>query len=165
VVLAAFLIVFRYDFTGPNLLLLPLSLFTLLVFTSALALWVSALNVRYRDIQHLLNVALLAWFWMTPIVYPSGFVYTRFLTKSIAGIPLFKLFLANPMTPIVMGFQRALYRNTVVISNGHPVTVLPPVSLPWLAGLIGAVAIGSLILLALAWRTFFHLSGDFAEEL
>jgi ABC-2 type transport system permease protein len=165
VVLAAFLIVFRYDFTGVSLLLLPLSVFTLLVFTSALALWVSALNVRYRDIQHLLNVGLLAWFWVTPVVYPSGFVYTRFASRSVAGVSLFNVFLANPLTPIVMGFQRALYRSTVVTTGGHRVTILPPVSLPWLVGLIGAVALGSLVLLALAWRTFFHLSGDFAEEL
>jgi ABC-2 type transport system permease protein len=165
VVLAAFLVVFRYNFTGLNLLLLPLSVFTLLVFTSAMALWVSALNVRYRDIQHLLNVGLLAWFWLTPVVYPSGFVYERFVAKGIGGVSLFKLFLANPLTPIVMGFQRALYRTTVVTVDGHQVTILPPVSLPWLVGLIGAVAVGSLVLLALAWRTFFHMSGDFAEEL
>jgi hypothetical protein len=30
---------------------------------------------------------------------------------------------------------------------------------------LGAVVVGSLLLLLLAWRTFFHLSGDFAEEL
>jgi hypothetical protein len=53
----------------------------------------------------------------------------------------------------------------VVTSGGHTVTVLPPVSLPWLVGLIGAVALGSLVLLGMAWRTFFHLSGDFAEDL
>ena len=36
---------------------------------SALTLWFSALNVRYRDVGHLLNIALLVWFWVTPIVY------------------------------------------------------------------------------------------------
>ena len=35
----------------------------------ALSLWFSAWNVRYRDVGHLLNIALLVWFWATPIVY------------------------------------------------------------------------------------------------
>jgi hypothetical protein len=39
------------------------------------------------------------------------------------------------------------------------------VSLGWLALLLTAVTVGSLVLLGLAWRTFFHMSGDFAEEL
>ena len=54
-----------------ELLLLPLSMFALLRSRSALSLWVAALNVRYRDTQHLLNIALLIWFWLTPVVYPS----------------------------------------------------------------------------------------------
>jgi hypothetical protein len=35
----------------------------------------------------------------------------------------------------------------------------------WLAVLLGAVAVGSIALFFLAWRTFFRMSGDFAEEL
>src|SRR5207248_444668 len=35
----------------------------------------------------------------------------------------------------------------------------------WVAGVLACVALGSLLLAALAWRTFFRLSGDFAEEL
>ena len=64
-----------------------------------------------------------------------------------------------------MGFQRALYRTVSPLSHGRPVQVLAPVSVGWLAILLGAVTVGSLALLLLAWRTFFHLSGDFAEEL
>ena len=44
------------------------------MFTVALSLLVAALNVRYRDTQHLLEVALLAWFWLNPIVYDVGLV-------------------------------------------------------------------------------------------
>jgi hypothetical protein len=67
------------------------------------------------------------------------------------------------MVGIVMGFQRALYR--VVSPVGADGPVLAPVSLGWLALLVGGVAVGSLVLLWLAWRTFFRMSGDFAEEL
>ena len=79
------------------------------------------------------------------------------------------------MGTIVLGFQRALYRiptplvkvmdaKTHVTSLVHT-QVLPPVGVGWLALVVGAVAVGSLVLMLLAWRTFFHMSGDFAEEL
>jgi ABC-2 type transport system permease protein len=163
VVLVAFMLVFGHGIGGLGLLLLPLAMLALLLFTSALAFWVSGLNVRYRDTQHLLGLALLAWFWVTPVVYASGFVYER-LTE--AGTGWWTLFLANPMADVVMGFQRALYGTVSTTSeSGTSVQILPPVSLGWMAALLGAVCVGSLVLLALAWRTFFHLSGDFAEEL
>jgi ABC-2 type transport system permease protein len=160
-VLIVFMGIFTVGHFGVNLLLLPLSLVALLALTSALSLWVAGLNVRYRDTQHLLNLALLAWFWLTPIVYPSSFVHQELAERSVFGISLLNVYLANPMAAIVFGFQRALYG--VVSPEGNQ--VLFPVSVGWLALLIGAVAAGSLILVALAWRTFFHLSGDFAEEL
>jgi hypothetical protein len=43
--------------------------------------------------------------------------------------------------------------------------VLAPVSVGWLAMVLSLVGVGSLGLLAMSWRTFFHLAGDFAEEL
>jgi ABC-2 type transport system permease protein len=166
-VLVLFMAAFRYDFIGVNVALLPLAMVALLAFTAALALWVAGLNVRYRDTQHLLNLALLSWFWVTPVVYPSALAYTKLGSHS----PIFKyLYLANPMTDIVMGFQRALYRqiSPATTSDAGKLIhspVLAPVSVGWLALLLTAVTVGSLILLILAWRTFFRLSGDFAEEL
>jgi ABC-2 type transport system permease protein len=163
VVLVVFMLALRYGVWGANLLLLPLSFFALLAFTTAIALWVSALNVRYRDTQHLLGVALLMWFWLTPVVYPSGFLSERLASLQVFGVSGYHLALANPMTGIVLGFQRALYG--VVTPPGSEAPVLLPVGLTWLATLVGAVAIGSIALLWLTWRTFFRMSGDFAEEL
>jgi ABC-2 type transport system permease protein len=171
IVLVAFMAIFRVNFFGANLLLLPLALAALIAFTAALTLWVAALNVRYRDTQHLLNLALLTWFWVTPVVYPSGFAYNKLVGSKLFGIPLLDVYLANPMADIVFGFQRALYRTVDPVVGtdkaGHAVrsAILLPVSVGWLALLLAAVTVGSLILLLLAWRTFFRLSGDFAEEL
>jgi ABC-2 type transport system permease protein len=162
-VLAGFMLAYRYDFWGMNLLLLPLSFVALLLFTTAVGLLVAALNVRYRDTQHLVQVALLLWFWFTPIVYPSGLMYEKLSKVDILGISGFHLALANPMVTIVMGFQRALYR--FVSPGGTDASVLAPVSLGWLALMLGGVALTSLVLLWLSWRTFFRMSGDFAEEL
>src|SRR5436309_11520528 len=58
-VLLIFMAATNHFVIGANLLLLPLSFVALLFFTCALSLWVGALNVRYRDTQHLLNLALL----------------------------------------------------------------------------------------------------------
>jgi ABC-2 type transport system permease protein len=164
-VLIVFMAVLRYGVFGWNLLLLPLSLVALLLFTVALALFASALNVRYRDTQHLLSVLLLVWFWLTPVVYPSALVW-----QTLGRHEVFKiLYLANPVTAAVMGFQRALYGVvTPVVTEGGQVVQAPalaPVSVAWLVMLLVAVAIGSALLLLLTWRFYFHRSGDFAEEL
>ena len=163
-VLAGFMLLFRYHFWGMNLLLFPLALVALLLFAAALTMWVSALNVRYRDTQHLVQLALLLWFWFTPVVYSSGFLAERLANREVFGISLYHLILANPMADIVIGFQRAFYR---VVSPSGPggQPVLLPVSMGWLAMVLVAVAVGSMLLLLVCWREFFRRAGDFAEEL
>jgi ABC-2 type transport system permease protein len=164
IVLGIFMGVLTYGVLGVNLLLLPLSLVALLLFTCALSLWVGALNVRYRDTQHLLNIGLLTWFWFTPIVYSSGLISHRLLDH---GKWLWLLYLANPMADIIYGFQRAIYGNVCpasVVRFQHACE-LPHVSVGFLAIVLGGVTVGSVVLLYLFWRHFFKLSGDFAEEL
>ena len=62
-------------------LLLPLALVALLVFTSALSIFLSAVNVYLRDTQHLTEVLLMAWFWGTPDRLPLRQVACQ-LTKA-----------------------------------------------------------------------------------
>ena len=71
----------RLRLPAAALVLYPLSFVTLLVFTTATTLWVAAVNVRYRDVQHLVGLALLVWFWMTPIVYQGGLVQSRLTVR------------------------------------------------------------------------------------
>ena len=161
-VLLVFMLAIGYGFHVAALLLYPLSFVTLVVFTTAMTFWVSALNVRYRDVQHLIGLALLVWFWMTPIVYPGGLVQDKLVKATAPWSPhLWTVYLLNPLTPIVSGFQRALY--ATVSPSG--IRVLPDVSVLWLAGVIAAVLVVTLLLLLYTWRLFFRLSGDFAEEL
>ena len=156
-VLLVVLALFYRDAFGPQLVLLVPALAVVLVFATAMALLASALNVRFRDVEHLLEVILLAWFWLTPIVYPVTYV-----RDELAGSPwLFRLYMANPMTGVVTAMQRAIYV--------HPVTggrqILPAGGygfyLTWL-GVGGAIA---LALLAAGLWTFRRLQADFAEEL
>jgi ABC-2 type transport system permease protein len=162
-VLLLFILVSGYGIHLPELAIYPLAFATLLVFTLALTFWLAALNVRYRDIQHLLNIALLVWFWMTPIVYSGFLVKDRLSGRSALGVSLWGLYLANPLTSVVTGFQRALYG--VVWPPGADQPVLPDVSLAWLAGVLAIVLAASVVFLLYTWRRFFELSGDFAEEL
>jgi ABC-2 type transport system permease protein len=157
-----FLLVFGYGFQA-SVWLYPFAFVDLLLFSVALTAVVSSLNVRYRDVQHLIGLALLVWFWVTPIVYPIGKVY-EYLWKSPNAWKhaAWYAYLANPMTWVVNGFQKALF---------HPSdpNVTPPPLAPFTTEQLAlALSIGAVVLLLfvyLAWRLYFSMSGDFAEEL
>jgi ABC-2 type transport system permease protein len=155
--------IFGYGLHTFVLWLYPMSFLALLLFTLAMTLWASSMNVRYRDVQHLLGIALLVWFWATPIVYAPYLVQQKLGQWSLFGISAWHLYLLNPLVTIIAGFQRALY------SEVHPPGATQPVlfetTLGWLAATLGIVIVTSAALLYLTWRTFFKLSGDFAEEL
>jgi ABC-2 type transport system permease protein len=152
-----------HGFHLPELWLLPLVLVVAIVFATALTLWIAALNVRYRDVGHLLNLALLVWFWATPIVYQGYLVQQKLETITILGVDAWTVYLLNPVAVIVLGFQRALYG--VVVPEPGEAPVLPVISLPAQTGMSFVLLGVSVLLLFLAWRSFFHRSGDFAEEL
>ena len=161
-VLVLFIVVSGHEGLGAQTLVLyPLSIVTLVVFSTTMVFLVSALNVRYRDIQHLVGLGLLVWFWMTPIVYPAALVEAQLAGKTVAGVSLWHLYFVNPMTSIISGFQRALYGEV----SPDRVPVLPDVPVGWVVAVVAVTLVASVALLYAAWRLFFRLSGDFAEEL
>ena len=82
----------------PGLLWLPV--FALLAFVTALGvgLWLSALNVQYRDIQHAVPFIVQVWLFATPIAYPSSLLSGPW--RTVYGL--------NPMVGVVEGFRWAL---------------------------------------------------------
>ena len=161
-VLLVFIVVSGHGIGPEAIVLYPLAFATLMVFTTAITLWTAALNVRYRDVGHLLNLGLLVWFWMTPIVYQAALVQQTLGDREVAGVSLWNLYLLNPLTPIVLGFQRALYGDPV--QDG--MQVLPRRLGRLAGGTARRRARGRGRVLAVrAWRSFFRRSGDFAEEL
>ena len=158
-VLAAALVVFRYPPEWSYLPLIIPSLGTLLVLVAALAIFLAAINVYARDTQHLLELVLLAWFWMTPIVYPYAQVREK----------VGDLALLNPLTPIVITMQRAIWGNHLVTvqSNGKPTKVpaVPNLSQWWYLRNLGVVIVVSMVLLVLAFRIFGKLEDNFAENI
>jgi ABC-2 type transport system permease protein len=160
-VLLAALLVFRYEPAYGYLPLIPLALFTLVLLVVALSIGLAAINVYARDTQHLLELALLAWFWMTPIVYPYRQVADR----------VGSLFLLNPITPIVITFQRALYNRTESVTRSKAGVVATTHVLPasanwlWYARNLGIVIAVSALLLLGALAIFGRLEDNFAEEI
>jgi ABC-2 type transport system permease protein len=160
-VFLVFLVPFHPEAFGPQLWLVLPALAVALTFTVALSLLASALNVRYRDVEHLLEIALLAWFWLTPIVYRVALVQEHF-----SGSPwLFRLYMANPMTAVVVAMQRAIYRWPVVVDHGKLLRILPEGGYAFYLRWLGVAAVVSVVLLGLGLWTFRRLQADFAEEL
>jgi ABC-2 type transport system permease protein len=160
IVLLLALLIFRYPVSGHFSLLIVPALLTLLLFVSALGILLSAINVYLRDTQHLLELLLLAWFWMTPIVYQYRLVADRLKGNSW-------LMFLNPLTAITVSFQRAIYnRVEAKQAVGPPIHILPSTnSLWWYLERLGIVAAISLVLLYVAMTVFSRLEGNFAEEL
>ena len=166
-VLGIFLAILTYNPFGLNLLLLPLAFVALLLFTAALSLFVAALNVKYRDTQHLLNLALLMWFWLTPVVYQFSAIQGRIQDSRFGQSGLYAYLILNPMATVIAGFQRAIYKVVTPIpaSAGGPRVGLLDLSIGQQAELLGISCGISILLILLTWRYFFRQAGDFAEEL
>lgn len=158
VALASFQLAPAYQY----LTLLPLALLDLIVFTSAVCIFLSAVTVYLRDAQHLTEVLLMAWFWSVPIVYTWATVGPKFAKH---GLAWFKwVYLADPMTTIAMAFQRAIYGQSYVLNHVRTV-VLPDIGFGSYALALGAVLAVSVALFLSALVVFGRLEGNFAEEL
>src|SRR3954471_19049942 len=157
-VLCIALVVFRFDVDWGYVWLIVPALIALLLLTAAFAIFLAAANVYARDIQHLLELALLAWIWMTPIIYVWD-LQARVLTEH--GLSP-QLTLLNPMTAIVLAFQRALY-GIAVTDDG--LRQLPLESSLWYLRNLVVVAAVSTVLVVLAMRMFARVEGSFSEEL
>jgi ABC-2 type transport system permease protein len=163
-ILALLLFGISPDFT--MVAVLPLALVALLVFTGALSVFLSAVNVYLRDTQHLTEVLLMAWFWGTSIVYTYGTIFLSGHAKQHPSLKWMQyVYLLNPITPIVMTFQRAIYGVTQYTYQKHVYHVLPTWGVGTYAAMMGIVLAVSAGLFLLALVIFGRLEGNFAEEL
>jgi lipopolysaccharide transport system permease protein len=86
-------------------LVVPCLVALVLVASLGAGLWLSALNVKYRDVRHLLPFLAQLWMLATPVAYPS----------SLLPEPWRSLYGLNPMTGIVEGFRWALLGTEVPV--------------------------------------------------
>jgi len=85
----------------PLVLLLPAFLLLAILTALGFGLWLSALNVRYRDVNYLVPFLVQIWMYATPVIYATTFIPERFRF----------LLTLNPMTGVVEGFRWALLGN------------------------------------------------------
>lgn len=155
---------------SPALEYLPLlipAILVLVTFSAALGIMLGAINVYLRDTQHLLELVLMAWFWATPIVWSYPLVSTKLVAHGFNG----NIGLLNPITPVVLTFQRALY-NTWVF-NAHysakgvvtATGAVPPGSPLWYLRNLAIVGVISLAMLWFALWLFGRLEDNFGQEI
>ena len=160
IVMVIFMVVLQ---APPDLAYFPvliLALITGVILASALSVLLSSINVYLRDTQHLIEVVLTAWFWACPIVYPYWTVEKKLGPRGLTWI-----YFLNPVTPLVLAFQRCLYAHAVVTIAGTPTQVLPTQGYLWYVVLVLIVLVISLLLFLIALAIFGRLEGNFAEEL
>ena len=166
-VMVLFMLVLRIVPAWHLLWLLVVALVPALVFAAALGLFFAAVNVYLRDTQHLVTVIVgSAWFWACPIVYS----YQETVAVHLKAHPeLSWLYFLNPMSPLVMTFQRVLYNRTGLVHlttvGSHPTQLLPSWPATTYLWADAAVLGVSLALFYLAMVVFGRLAGNFAEEL
>jgi len=83
-----------------GLIYLPVLIAVELLLALGFAYLLAALNVFFRDVEHILGIALLAWYFLTPILFPIAIVADRPREQALLYL--------NPMTSLIVGYQRAL---------------------------------------------------------
>jgi lipopolysaccharide transport system permease protein len=98
---AGFMAYYRVSL-GPWALMAPVFFALLILFTVGFTMATSAVNVFYRDVNPVVQIALQLWLYLTPVAYPLSASSSRFLHW---------LFVLNPLTAIVEGFRASLIFN------------------------------------------------------
>jgi ABC-type polysaccharide/polyol phosphate export permease len=127
---------------SPWTLAFPVVILIQLGLVSGLALLLAALNVFYRDTELVLDVALTAWFFLTPIFYELELLPNRFL-----GIDVWRfVYTLNPMATLVTDYRYILLYQYPVIRH----TLVP--------------ALLGLAILLVGWYLFRRAAPAFSEE-
>jgi ABC-2 type transport system permease protein len=130
--------------------LVPVALVVLLLVAAAFGVFLAAANVYLRDVQHLLELALTAWFWLSAIVYPFRLIADQLGDNS-------SLAFLNPVIPSVITFQKAIYNpadDTVPTYGGW-----------WYLKILAITGAAAVVLLLAALHVFGRLEDDFSEEI
>ncbi|WP_313885220.1 ABC transporter permease [Clostridium sp. DJ247] len=120
------------------LIALPLVILVEYILTLAFSMLFSCLNVYFRDLEHILGIFIMAWFYLTPIVFPVEMVPKKYLN----------FFFLNPMTVIINSFRDILYYG----------------KLPDIKALLITLITG-LLMLIFSYSIFKKLQRNFAEEI
>lgn len=138
VVIAIVLILSGHGFDLFALVFLPIIILAEYMLAISIALIVSALTVFFRDLEHMLSIIVMAWQFLTPVMYSIDMVPKNFR----------KVFYLNPMTPIIEAYRNIFYYKVA----------------PEIHTLIHGFLL-SLALLVIGWFLFGKMQKHFAEEM
>jgi len=102
------LIVLQANFS-PYLWMLPVVILIQICFVAGIALTLSTLNVFYRDTTMIMEVVMLAWFFVTPVFYPIQMLPN---TYTVTGVTLDVhrlMYVLNPMASLISSYRDRLY--------------------------------------------------------
>ena len=116
------------------LFLIPLVLLTILL-AIAVGMWISAINVKYRDVKFAMPFVVQIWMYLSPVAYPASVVPARWRT----------FYALNPFVGIIDGYRAALFGR----------------AFDWKA--LGISLVVTLILLAYASHQFRKMEKGFAD--
>ncbi|MBQ8814206.1 MAG: ABC transporter permease [Lachnospiraceae bacterium] len=126
------------------LLQLPIIMFIEYCLALGLTMLISSVTVYFRDLEYIMGIVTMAWQFLCPVVYSIDLVES--IAKSYPWA--MKIYMLNPMTPIVLAFRDILY-------YGKPADL----STLWLAAVLAAIC------LIVGFAVFGRLKCRFAEEL
>jgi lipopolysaccharide transport system permease protein len=138
---------------SPWLALLPLVLITQVMFSIGIGLILATLNVFYRDTQIIMEVVMLAWFFLTPIFWDVAILPD---SKIVGGIvlPVQRLvYILNPMASIINAYRDILYRGGIYGAAFQP-------ALDFLSRTI----VTAFVCMLVGYAIFHHYSHTFGEE-
>ena len=134
VLLLALMVIYNVPFVPSLLLVIPLTILTSIA-ALGVGMWLSALNVQYRDVQHAVPFLIQIWMFATPVVYPASLVPDRW-----------RLLLSlNPMAGIIEAYRAA--------ALGRP--------LPWAS--LGVSTLAVLLFATLGGWMFRRMERHFAD--
>lgn len=152
--LVLFAVIFAYGVhLSLGTLLLPAIILIQLMFTLGVAFILATINVFYRDTGVIMEVVLLAWFFLTPIFYTVA-VLPEYRTILGLTVPVQRLmYVVNPMASIISAYRDVLWGS---LQGGPPGT-------PGLDFLVRTIVTSVVILLG-GYLTFTRYSPVFGEE-
>src|SRR5258708_2489343 len=111
-----------------NIVWLPFLICLAVVTALSVGIWLSALNVRFRDVRHAVPFLIQVWLFMTPVVYPTSLIPDKWRA----------IYALNPMVGVVEGIRWAL------LGKGSP------------PGLLVAVSAGAAVIILCGGVVFFR---------
>lgn len=138
VVIFAVLLISGWGINVTILWCLPIIMLVELLLALGIGLLVSALTVYFRDLEHILGIFMMAWMYLTPIMY----------TIEMVPEELRRFINVNPMTPVIQAYKDILYYKQA----------------PHMGTLLQALILG-VVFLVLGNIVFYKLEPNFVEEL